>query len=65
VNRRISHIGAAFGLAYVAFIVLAVIGYVMNLVKLVGMMDGGVTAMLVIRLVGIVAAPFGALIGWL
>jgi len=64
VKRRASHLAAAIGLAYVTVLVLAVIGYVMNLVKLVGMMDGGVTAMLVIRLVGIVAAPFGALIGW-
>lgn len=62
--KRVSHLGAAIGLAYVAVLVLAVIGYVMNLVKLVGMMDGGVSAMLIIRLVGIVAAPFGALIGW-
>jgi len=60
----VKHFAGAIGLAYLAVIVLAVVGYVMNLVKLVGMSDGGVTAMFILRLVGVVAAPFGAFIGW-
>ena len=41
------------------------IGWVANIVKLVNMADGGLTAMLVVRVVGIFFAPLGVVMGFL
>lgn len=40
------------------------IGWVMNLIKLLGMLSEPITAWFIARIVGIFAAPFGGLIGW-
>lgn len=50
-----------FGL--ILFIALAG-GWVANLAKLIGMLDGSVTTMFIIRIVGVFAAPIGAVIGY-
>lgn len=44
---------------------LAVIGWVMNIVKLIGMAQTDeFTTMFVLRCVGVLAAPFGCILGW-
>jgi len=64
-----SKISNSFGLAgvllYIALILAAVIGWVMNIIQIVHMSDGGVTAKLIIKLIGVFAAPLGALMGWI
>lgn len=40
-------------------------GWVWNIVKLAGMDFGAVTGMLVLRAIGIIAAPLGAVLGYL
>ncbi len=40
------------------------IGWVANIVKLIGMDFGGVSGMLVARAIGIVVAPLGAVLGF-
>lgn len=44
---------------------LAVGGWIANIVKFVGMLDGEVTAMFIARVVGIFALPLGAVLGYL
>lgn len=39
-------------------------GWIANIIKLFGMLDGGVTAMFIARIVGIFAAPVGAILGY-
>ncbi len=47
------------------FMLLLIGGWIANVVKLVGMVDGGITAMLVIRIVGVFAPPVGGVLGYL
>ena len=42
----------------------AIGGWIANIVKLIGMVDGSVTTMFVLRVVGIFAAPFGSVLGY-
>jgi hypothetical protein len=46
-------------------IVAGVGGWIANVVKLVGMDFGAVTGMLVVRAIGIVIAPLGAVMGFI
>jgi len=46
------------------FIVAAIGGWVANVVKLIGMIDGELTAMFIARIVGVFAAPLGAILGY-
>lgn len=39
-------------------------GWVLNIVKLIGLLDGGVSAWLIARGIGVVAAPLGAVLGY-
>lgn len=52
-------------LLFIIIIIAGVGGWVANIVKLVSMIDGDVTAMFVARVVGIFAAPLGAILGYL
>jgi hypothetical protein len=45
-------------------VIVGLFGWVANIVKLVGMIDGGVTAMFIARIVGVFAAPAGAVLGF-
>ena len=47
-----------------AFVLFMLIGWVMNLVKLLGMLDGEMSALFVSRVVGLFIAPFGSLMGF-
>jgi len=44
---------------------LAIVGgWIANIVKFIGMLDGGVTAMFIARIVGMVLAPLGVILGY-
>lgn len=55
----------AYGLLVVILGLACAGGWIANIVKLVGMLDGPVTAMFVARVVGVFAAPLGAILGFL
>jgi len=46
-------------------IFLAVGGWVMNIIKIFRLVPGEITTEFVLRVVGILAAPFGAIMGYL
>lgn len=51
--------------ALVLFLIVAGFGgWIANIVKFVGMLGGEVTAMFIARIVGIFAAPLGAVLGY-
>jgi len=45
--------------------IAAIGGWIANIVKLVGLFDGGVTGWLIGRVVGIFVPPLGAILGYL
>jgi len=53
---------ALVGICLFAFVAIG--GWVANIVKLIGMIDGDVTAMFIGRIVGVFAAPVGAVLGY-
>lgn len=55
---------ALFELFCVLLFLFAVGGWVANIVKFIGMLDGSLTAMFVARIVGIFAPPLGAILGY-
>ena len=61
-------LGEKFGIAgiilFFAFILLAIFGWIANIFKLIGLLDAGFSAWMVARIIGIFAAPLGALLGW-
>jgi len=52
-------------LVWVVVVLAGIIGWVINIVKLVGMIGADISAELVIRAVGIFFAPLGAVMGYL
>lgn len=60
-----------YGLRGFSFFVVAILaalglfGWGWNVVKLLGMLDGGVTAVFVVRIVGVFVAPLGGIVGYL
>lgn len=44
--------------------VAAMYGWVVNIIKLIGLLDGGVTAWVIARAVGVFAGPLGAVLGY-
>lgn len=52
-------------LVWITVVVGGIIGWVLNIIKLVGMVDGEITTMFVLRIVGIFAAPLGAVLGYI
>lgn len=50
---------------FVVILCLACIGgWLANIVKFVGMLDGGISAMFIARIVGMVLAPLGVVLGY-
>lgn len=45
--------------------VLGTVGWVANIVKLIYMIGSDVTTMFIVRIVGVFAAPLGAILGYL
>lgn len=52
-------------LLYVIVILAGAGGWIANVVKLVGMLGGDVTAMFIARIAGVVIAPLGAILGFM
>lgn len=60
--------GYAAGVAALVWLVIAVAsiyGWVMNIVKLVGLLDGPINGWFIARIVGVFAAPLGVVLGYL
>jgi hypothetical protein len=55
----------SFILAYAAIAIAIIIGWVMNLVQLIGMASDGVTGLFVLKIVGLFLAPLGAVLGYI
>jgi hypothetical protein len=53
-----------FGLICIGLWAAAIGGWIANIVKVFGMLGGDVSAMFIARLVGIFAAPLGAILGF-
>jgi hypothetical protein len=51
--------------AFTIVLIAAIIGWFMNIYKLVGMFGGEITTWFIARCVGIFFAPLGAVIGYL
>lgn len=49
---------------FVGIVVLVSIGWIMNIIKLVGLIDDPLSVMILLRVIGIVAAPLGAILGF-
>lgn len=49
---------------YLVMLVLGIIGWVMNLFKIIPLLDNGLGAWLIARIAGLVVIPLGALLGW-
>jgi hypothetical protein len=65
---RTSSSDTAFGIVgflYILLIIAAVIGWVWNIVKIVGSISDPLTAMFIARCVGAFVAPIGAILGYL
>lgn len=56
--------GVAGALLIVGLWLAAIYGYVANIIKMIGLLDGGFSAWLVARAVGAVAVPLGAILGF-
>ena len=54
---------ATVGIGSILLILVLVCGWVANVVKFVGMLDGDVTAMFIARIAGIFMPPLGAILG--
>ncbi len=50
---------------YLLLCTLGLIGWCMNIYQIIQSIDDGVTAKLIVKLVGIFATPLGAVLGWI
>lgn len=61
-------LGEKFGIAgiilFIAFILLAIFGWIANIFEMIGLLDAGFSAWLFARIIGIFFAPLGAILGW-
>jgi hypothetical protein len=60
----IEGLGALGIIGVICCIVGAGVGWVLNIIALLGMLDGPATAMFFARIVGIFFAPLGAILGY-
>lgn len=51
-------------LFYFAFLIAGLVGWVMNIINVVGMINDPITGMFILRCVGILLAPLGAVLGY-
>lgn len=61
---RATNAGFAIILAYLAVLLMLVIGWVANIVKILETFGGELTGMLITRLVGTVVFPLGGVLGY-
>lgn len=50
--------------AVAAFLIFMIIGWFMNVFDLLHMVGGEVTTLFILRVVGLVVAPLGSILGW-
>ena len=63
---KIKFPGTSLGLLmYLAFIVVIIGGWIMNLVEIVNYDFASITGMIILRIAGIFIAPLGAVLGWI
>jgi len=55
---------AIFGITYIMLWVLAVIGWIANIVTIVNHVNDPMSTLIVLRIVGIFAVPFGSILGY-
>lgn len=55
---------AAFGFTYIAVLVLGLIGWVINIVKIIGAANDPLTGWFIARVIGVIVAPVGAILGF-
>ena len=53
------------GIVFIALAILFLVGWVMNIVKLITNMHSPITGVFVLRIVGIFVPIIGAIMGWL
>jgi hypothetical protein len=63
---KIKFPGTSLGLLmYLAFVVVIIGGWIMNLVEIVNYDFASITGMIILRIAGIFIAPLGAVLGWI
>ncbi len=60
----IEKLGLSAVLIYFLVLILAISGYVMNIMEIISSWGNGVTAMFLTRLVGVIVPALGAIVGW-
>ena len=58
-------LGAGCALASILLIVLAAIGWVLNIVKIFAGLSDPITGMWLMRVIGAFIVPIGCIVGWL
>lgn len=61
----LSKIGIASFVLALAFVIAGVTGWVLNIIELANIVGGDITGMFVLRIIGIVIVPLGAVLGYL
>ena len=61
---RANKVGVTLILVYLAVLLGLVIGWVMNIIKIVELVGGDITGILITRLVGTVVFPLGGVLGY-
>eukprot|EP00873_Tetraselmis_striata_P020737 jgi/Tetstr1/441001/TSEL_029269.t1 len=57
-------LGGAWVLIVVGAVIGGIAGWIMNIVKIVGSVADPITGLLILRCIGVVLAPLGAVLGW-
>ena len=52
------------GLIVIGVWLFFVIGWIINIVKIIGQFDLAITGLMVVRMIGVFVAPLGGVIGW-
>lgn len=64
-RKFIAWFGITGGFAFIVLCIAAVVGWVMNIVKLVEMLgDPAITPMFIARIASVPFGPLGAVLGW-
>jgi hypothetical protein len=51
-------------LMLVFFWAALIVGWAANIIQVVGLVSGDITALLIIKCVGVIAPPLGSVLGW-
>lgn len=54
-----------FSVFFGIILILGMIGWIMNIIAIISTMAGPISGVFIVRLVGIIVAPLGAIMGWL